>query len=192
MRRGEVRDRFDKAAIERRKKELEEAEASEEAATVFTPPKNASGEEDVTVDGLAGFSDSDGEEEEEIADAVDPFYEFADRDTSPMHVLPLYSLLDEKKQLEIWKPVPEGERLVVVATNVAETSITIPGIKYVVDTGRAKEKVWEKETGICEYKVGVELCCVECVEYVELCCVDCCECVKFECVELLSVLCWVE
>lgn len=152
-----MKDRFDKAAIERRKKELEEAEASEEAATVFTPPKNASGEEDVTVDGLAGFSDSDGEEEEEIADAVDPFYEFADRDTSPMHVLPLYSLLDEKKQLEIWKPVPEGERLVVVATNVAETSITIPGIKYVVDTGRAKEKVWEKETGICEYKVGCEL-----------------------------------
>ena len=135
-----MRDRFDKAAIERRKKELEKEEASEEAATVFTPPKNASGEE-----------------EEEIADAVDPFYEFADRDTSPMHVLPLYSLLDEKKQLEIWKPVPEGERLVVVATNVAETSITIPGIKYVVDTGRAKEKVWEKETGICEYKVGVEL-----------------------------------
>ncbi len=33
----------------------------------------------------------------------------------------------------------QGYRLVVVATNVAETSLTIPGIKYVVDSGRAKE-----------------------------------------------------
>ena len=83
----------------------------------------------------------------------DGFYAAADRDTAPMRILPLYSLLEEKKQLRVWDPVPAGERLVVVATNVAETSITIPGIKYVVDSGRAKEKVWEKETGLCEYKV---------------------------------------
>ena len=39
----------------------------------------------------------------------------------------------------VFLPVPKGQRLVVVATNVAETSITIPGIRYVVDCGRAKE-----------------------------------------------------
>ena len=38
--------------------------------------------------------------------------------------------------LQVFGPVPEGCRLCVVATNVAETSLTIPNIKYVVDTGK--------------------------------------------------------
>lgn len=59
--------------------------------------------------------------------------------TVPMHVLPLYSLLPTDKQMRVFKPPPEGHRLVVVATNVAETSLTIPNIKYVVDCGLAKE-----------------------------------------------------
>ena len=123
---------------------------------IIQPTKLPSGEEDVTVDHLAVYEeDSDLEEEGEVPfeKGPDAFYDDISQSTAPMHVLPLYSLLDEKKQLRIWDPVPEGERLVVVATNVAETSITIPNIKYVVDCGRAKEKVWEKETGICEYKV---------------------------------------
>lgn len=57
----------------------------------------------------------------------------------PMHILPLYSLLSAEKQMKVFEPPPEDARLVVVATNVAETSLTIPGIKYVVDCGRAKE-----------------------------------------------------
>lgn len=57
----------------------------------------------------------------------------------PMHVVPLYSLLPSENQMEVFKPPPPDARLVVVATNVAETSLTIPGIKYVVDCGRAKE-----------------------------------------------------
>lgn len=56
-----------------------------------------------------------------------------------MHILPLYSLLPSDKQLKVFEPPPEGSRLVIIATNVAETSLTIPGIRYVVDTGRAKE-----------------------------------------------------
>lgn len=39
-----------------------------------------------------------------------------------------------------------GHRLIVVATNVAETSITIPGIRYVVDSGRQKERVLSNAT----------------------------------------------
>lgn len=57
----------------------------------------------------------------------------------PMHIVPLYSLLPTEKQMRVFDPPPEGHRLVVVATNVAETSLTIPGIRYVVDCGRAKE-----------------------------------------------------
>jgi ATP-dependent RNA helicase DHX37/DHR1 len=64
--------------------------------------------------------------------------EMADRKT-PIHVLPLYSLLSTQDQMKVFQPPPEGSRLIVVATNVAETSVTIPGIKYVVDCGKVKE-----------------------------------------------------
>ncbi|MDP6651735.1 MAG: ATP-dependent RNA helicase HrpA [Gammaproteobacteria bacterium] len=51
-------------------------------------------------------------------------------------VLPLYARLRHSEQLKIFKPHP-GRR-VVLATNVAETSLTVPGIRYVVDTGFAR------------------------------------------------------
>ncbi|KAH6802946.1 hypothetical protein C2S51_034392, partial [Perilla frutescens var. frutescens] len=53
-------------------------------------------------------------------------------------VLPLYAMLPASSQLRVFEEAKDGERLVVVATNVAETSLTIPGVKYVVDTGREK------------------------------------------------------
>jgi HrpA-like RNA helicase len=56
-----------------------------------------------------------------------------------MHILPLYSLLPSDKQMQVFQPPPTGHRLVVVSTNVAETSLTIPGIRYVIDCGRSKE-----------------------------------------------------
>ena len=49
-------------------------------------------------------------------------------------VVPLYSMLPGSQQLKAFNRPPKGTRLIVVATNVAETSITIPGIRYVVDT----------------------------------------------------------
>jgi ATP-dependent RNA helicase DHX37/DHR1 len=70
-----------------------------------------------------------------------------------VQVLPLYSMLAGAEQLKVFRRVRRGVRLVVVATNVAETSITIPGIKYVVDTGRVKEKVWEKRSGIGRFNI---------------------------------------
>ena len=50
----------------------------------------------------------------------------------PLWTLALYSLLSSEKQARVFQSVPEGHRLCVVATNVAETSLTIPGVKYVV------------------------------------------------------------
>lgn len=41
--------------------------------------------------------------------------------------------------MRVFQPPPPDSRLVVVSTNVAETSLTIPNIRYVVDCGRAKE-----------------------------------------------------
>eukprot|EP00095_Tigriopus_kingsejongensis_P006161 maker-scaffold40_size501252-snap-gene-2.13 protein:Tk06161 transcript:maker-scaffold40_size501252-snap-gene-2.13-mRNA-1 annotation:"atp-dependent rna helicase kurz" len=71
----------------------------------------------------------------------------------PLWCLPLYSLLTSDKQARIFEPTPEGHRLCVVSTNIAETSLTIPGIKYVVDTGKVKTKFYDKLTGVSTYQV---------------------------------------
>jgi ATP-dependent RNA helicase DHX37/DHR1 len=68
-------------------------------------------------------------------------------------ILPLYSLLSADEQAKVFVPVPEGHRLIVIATNIAETSITIPGISYVVDTGRQKCRNYNSATGIASYDV---------------------------------------
>ena len=49
-------------------------------------------------------------------------------------------------QLEAFKPCES--RKVIVATNIAETSVTINGIKYIVDTGLCKLKSYEARTGM--------------------------------------------
>lgn len=71
----------------------------------------------------------------------------------PMFVLPLYSLLSSQQQAKVFQPPPEGTRLCVVATNVAETSLTIPNIKYVVDTGMVKRRYYDKVTGVSSFKI---------------------------------------
>lgn len=47
-------------------------------------------------------------------------------------------------QTEVFNPVPEGCRKVILATNIAETSITIPDVQYVVDTGKLREKQYDQ------------------------------------------------
>ncbi|XP_053444788.1 probable ATP-dependent RNA helicase DHX37 isoform X2 [Nycticebus coucang] len=71
----------------------------------------------------------------------------------PLHMLPLYSLLAPEKQAQVFTPPPEGTRLCVVATNVAETSLTIPGIKYVVDCGKVKKRYYDRVTGVSSFRV---------------------------------------
>ncbi|KAL8938893.1 MAG: hypothetical protein Q9211_002990, partial [Gyalolechia sp. 1 TL-2023] len=73
---------------------------------------------------------------------------------SQIHVLPLYSQLQTKDQLKVFEPPPEGSRLIVLATNVAETSLTIPGIRYVFDCGRAKEKKYDQTSGVQSFEVS--------------------------------------
>ncbi|ORY39245.1 P-loop containing nucleoside triphosphate hydrolase protein [Neocallimastix californiae] len=70
-----------------------------------------------------------------------------------LHVLPLYSLLPTAQQLRVFEPPPENSRLCVIATNVAETSLTIPNIRYVVDTGKVKTRVYDPYTGIQTYQI---------------------------------------
>lgn len=73
---------------------------------------------------------------------------------SRVHVLPLYSQLQIKDQLRVFEAAPGNSRMIVLATNVAETSLTIPGIRYVFDCGRAKEKKYDQITGVQSFQVG--------------------------------------
>jgi ATP-dependent RNA helicase DHX8/PRP22 len=56
-------------------------------------------------------------------------------------ILPIYSALPSEMQSRIFEPAPPGARKCIVATNIAETSVTIDGIYYVVDPGFVKQKV---------------------------------------------------
>lgn len=71
----------------------------------------------------------------------------------PLHILPLYSMLPSYEQQKVFETPPDGQRLCVVATNVAETSLTIPSIRYVVDVGKVKTKEWDKLTGVQQFRV---------------------------------------
>ncbi|CDR36750.1 RHTO0S02e06348g1_1 [Rhodotorula toruloides] len=63
-------------------------------------------------------------------------------------VTPLYAKLHAAEQAKAFLPSPPRTRKVILATNIAETSVTIPGVKYVVDCGLAKEKRYHAGTGI--------------------------------------------
>ena len=66
----------------------------------------------------------------------------------PILVLPVYSLLPSELQAKIFDPAPGGARKVIVATNIAETSLTVDGIYYVVDSGYCKLKVYNSRMGM--------------------------------------------
>jgi ATP-dependent RNA helicase DDX35 len=55
-----------------------------------------------------------------------------------MQVLPLYAGLSNDQQMRVFKATPQSTRKVVVATNIAETSVTIEGVVYVIDCGFVK------------------------------------------------------
>ena len=63
-------------------------------------------------------------------------------------VCPIYAALPAEQQGKIFEPTPAGARKVVLATNIAETSLTIEGITYVVDCGFVKESSYNPRTGM--------------------------------------------
>ena len=63
-------------------------------------------------------------------------------------IMPVYSALPSEMQSRIFEPAPPGARKVVLATNIAETSITIDGIYYVVDPGFVKQNAYDARLGI--------------------------------------------
>lgn len=79
--------------------------------------------------------------EAEIRDAADTLRgRFAGNQAKPLEVLPLYGRLSAAEQHRVFEPETRrpGARRIILATNVAETSLTVPGIRYVIDTGTAR------------------------------------------------------
>ncbi|XP_067113165.1 ATP-dependent RNA helicase DHX33 [Osmerus mordax] len=66
----------------------------------------------------------------------------------PITVIPLYASLPPTQQLRVFQPAPKGCRKIILSTNIAETSVTISGIKYVIDTGMVKAKRFNPESGL--------------------------------------------
>ncbi|KAK4396906.1 putative pre-splicing factor ATP-dependent RNA helicase DEAH5 [Sesamum angolense] len=70
------------------------------------------------------------------------------RNVPELIILPVYSALPSEMQSRIFEPAPPGKRKVVVATNIAEASLTIDGIFYVIDPGFAKQNVYNPKQGL--------------------------------------------
>ena len=65
-----------------------------------------------------------------------------------MVVLPIYANLPSDMQAKIFEPTPPNSRKVILATNIAETSLTIDGIKYVIDPGYCKQNYFNARSGM--------------------------------------------
>lgn len=65
-----------------------------------------------------------------------------------MIVVPIYAALSSAQQMSVFRKTPHGCRKIVLATNIAETSITIPGIRFVIDPGFVKMRVYNPRVGM--------------------------------------------
>ena len=82
--------------------------------------------------------------EKEIRSAAEAVQRFA---RGGLEVLPLFAKLSAAQQDRIFKPT-DGTRRVILATNIAETSLTVPGIRHVIDTGVARINRYDYRTKI--------------------------------------------
>lgn len=89
--------------------------------------------------------------QEEIDGACEILYErmkSLGKGVPPLLILPVYGALPAEMQSRIFEPAPPLTRKVVLATNIAEASLTIDGIYYVVDPGFCKQKVFNPKVGM--------------------------------------------
>ncbi|EGS18082.1 ATP-dependent RNA helicase-like protein [Thermochaetoides thermophila DSM 1495] len=90
--------------------------------------------------------------QEQIESAKDRIEEWAsglDPNLPKIKVFPLFGQLPIEAQHQAFQPLPSGfTRKIVLATNIAETSVTVPGVRYVIDCGKAKIKEYRPRLGM--------------------------------------------
>jgi ATP-dependent helicase HrpA len=86
--------------------------------------------------------------EREIRDTADALADLKPDAGRTLEVVPLFSRLSAAEQHRVFSSHPQTTRRVVLATNVAETSLTVPGIRYVVDTGVARISRYSMKTKV--------------------------------------------
>lgn len=86
--------------------------------------------------------------QDDIDAAVRLLTEESDNRKKGLLVLPLYSGLPRADQDLVFSPTPRGKRKVVISTNIAETSLTLEGVVYVIDCGFSKQRFYNPMTDI--------------------------------------------
>ena len=69
-------------------------------------------------------------------------------DVPRMLVLLLFAALPQAAQQRVFQPAPPKTRKIILATNIAETSVTVPGVRFVIDCGKAKIKQYRSRIGL--------------------------------------------
>lgn len=69
-------------------------------------------------------------------------------DAMKLLVCPIFAALPTEDQMRAFEPAPAGHRKVILATNIAETSLTINGIRYVIDSGLVKIRKYDPGLGM--------------------------------------------
>uniref|UniRef100_A0A5S6QDE7 RNA helicase n=1 Tax=Trichuris muris TaxID=70415 RepID=A0A5S6QDE7_TRIMR len=73
--------------------------------------------------------------------------------TEDVVVLPFYATLTPYEQMKVFKVKNGKGRRIIIATNIAETSLTIPNVRYVVDSGKVKMRVYDSSKGVDMFRV---------------------------------------
>lgn len=76
-----------------------------------------------------------------------------DDEVPPLSILPIYSQMPSDLQAKIFQKADKGVRKCIVATNIAETSLTVDGIMFVIDSGFCKLKVYNPKVGIDDLQI---------------------------------------
>lgn len=100
---------------------------------------------EATGDTLVFLTGSD--EIENLATQLREYAEQLKGDVPRLLVLPLYATLPQDQQSRVFHSTPRNTRKVILATNIAETSITVPGVRYVLDCGLQKVKGFNAKIG---------------------------------------------
>ncbi|KAK6520871.1 putative ATP-dependent RNA helicase dhr2 [Arthrobotrys conoides] len=88
------------------------------------------------------------EEIEELASMVEELALQMEPDKPKLNVMRLYASLDPVEQQKVFVKGNPKERKVIIATNIAETSVTVPGVRHVIDCGKVKMKRFRHQLGI--------------------------------------------